>query len=100
MILDLLKSVFGLPYSQQTITFNPDFPIIEVPVRLVNGQHEFFTTFALDTGATYTVIEEGIALFLNLSADKSTPIEITTASGSQTAQLVTVPKLYIAGLEI
>jgi len=93
MLINFWRQLF----SSHTISFDPTSPVIEIPVRLQNGKHELFTSFVLDTGATYTVIDDGLVKFLELKPSKKS-IELTTASGTEQAGLVTIPKISVAGL--
>ena len=83
--------------SHFTFPFDPSSNIIQVPVLLQNQEQELFTNFALDTGATYTVVDESVAHFLDLKAENN-PSEILTAGGNQEAFFTTIPKLSIGSL--
>lgn len=83
--------------SPHTIPFDPSLSIIEIPVRLQNNDHELFTSFALDTGATYTVLDDSIAEYLDLHINPKKQVQLTTASGNEIATLVNIPNLSVAG---
>lgn len=98
-LIDMFKQLATFLFGKShTISFDPDSPIIEIPVSLKNGEHQLFTSFALDTGASYTVIDDGLVSFLDLEPS-SQGIEISTASGTETAGLVDIPLLTVAGLK-
>lgn len=72
--------------------------LIEVPVRLENGSREIFTSFALDTGATFTVVEPSLIRFLEIEPRVDEHIEVVTASGTEQTIVTTIPRLNCLGL--
>ncbi len=74
---------------------NSHDPIITLPVLLTHSDYQLHTTFALDTGASYTVISPFIATHLKLKLNRST--QITTATGIETAALTKIPVLSVLG---
>lgn len=92
-----LKTLFNLP---TTIPFDPNEPLIELPVRLQHLDQELFTNFVLDTGATYTVIDSSLANYLKLIPLESKQVEINTASGVETAALAYLDSISIRDLVV
>jgi predicted aspartyl protease len=76
-----------------TISFDPRQGLIIIPVELFGPSGSFVLRFALDTGASYTVVSVGMlqSIGYDPSAAK-TRIPITTGSGQESA-----PKVVIVG---
>ena len=75
-----------------TISFNPRQGLIIIPVELFGPSGSFVLRFALDTGASYTVVSVGMlrSIGYDPSAAK-TKIPITTGSGQESAPLPNSP---------
>ena len=78
---------------------NPDAPVITLYARLSNSQTRRIM-MALDTGATYVMIPWDIAEALGYKpAYSKQKIDITTASGTEKAPLITVSCVSVLGKE-
>jgi len=78
---------------------NQDAPVITLYARLSNSQTRRIM-MALDTGATYVMIPWDIAEALGYKpAYSKQKIDITTASGTEKAPLITVSGVSVLGKE-
>ena len=69
--------------------------LITIPVILF-GTRKTIITMALDTGATYTMIPWKVAQALGFQPERTGPkINITTASSTEQAPLVTISRLLV-----
>lgn len=69
--------------------------LIIVPV-LLSGTRKTTITMAIDTGATYTLIPWKVAQALGFGPERVTEkINITTASSTEQAPVVTIPRLSV-----
>lgn len=80
--------------------FDPDAPVITLYVSLSNSRTRRILT-ALDTGATYVLIPWDIADALGYEpAYSKQKVDITTASGTEKAPLITVKRVSVLGKEV
>ena len=77
-----------------TISFNPRQGLIIIPVELFGPSGSFVLRFALDTGASYTVVSVGMlrSIGYDPSATK-TKIPITTGSGQESAPKIVLDRI-------
>ena len=74
--------------------------LITVPV-LVEGVRSTTIVMAIDTGATYTMIPWKIAQSIGVEPETTKRrILITTASSTEEAPLVTLPRIFVLGKEL
>ena len=83
------RELLGIPTY---FHLDPDALTVNVPVILEHDQTQIYTNFALDTGSSFVVIRPSLltALGLTVTGKKT---EVTTASGIETATLITLPKI-------
>ena len=77
-----------------SISFNPRQGLIIIPVEIFGVSGSSVLRFALDTGASYTVISVGMlqAIGYDTSAAK-TRIPITTGSGQESAPKMVIDRI-------
>ena len=84
-----------------TERFDPSWPYVPVRVRLSGPLAETTRVFALDTGATWTVVRPGLLRFLGYDvAEGRDRINIVTASGATTVQRIEVTSVDALGKRI
>ena len=80
--------------------FDPDAPVITLYARLSNSRTRRILT-ALDTGSTYVLIPWDIAEALGYKpAYSKRKVDITTASGTEKAPLISVKRVSVLGKEL
>jgi len=80
--------------------FDPDAPVITLYARLSNSRTRRIL-MALDTGSTYVLIPWDIAEALGYEpAYSKRKVDITTASGTEKAPLITVKRVSVLGKEV
>lgn len=80
--------------------FDPDAPVITLYARLSNSRTRRILT-ALDTGSTYVLIPWDIAEALGYKpAYSKRKVDITTASGTEKAPLISVKRVSVLGKEM
>lgn len=79
-------------------SFTYEHGLIIVPVRLTGKQKIYTAHLALDTGATRTMINNHIAVYLGYDpATSKERIQITTASGVEFSSMIQVQMLEALG---
>jgi len=80
--------------------FDPDASVITLYARLSNSRTRRIL-MALDTGSTYVLIPWDIAEALGYEpAYSKRKVDITTASGTEKAPLITVKRVSVLGKEV
>jgi clan AA aspartic protease (TIGR02281 family) len=82
--------------SKAVVNYNKQNAMIVIPVTINNKLEK---PFAVDTGATYTIISQEIANALNLTPNPSIPpITLQTANGAVQAPMVNLDSVTVGGL--
>jgi len=77
-----------------TISFNPRQGLIIIPVELFGPSGSFVLRFALDTGASYTVVSVGMLQSIGYAPSAAkTRIPITRGSGQESAPKVVIDRI-------
>ena len=80
--------------------FDPHLPVIALYAK-IEGKIAVKLKLALDTGSTYIMIPREIAEVLGLEPELSKErIDIVTASGIETAPLVTIKSITVLSIEV
>lgn len=80
------------------LRFDPERGLIIVPVRIFGSEREMIVRFALDTGATGSLINTDLAVSCGYDpAASSERIQITTGSGIVYAARITVDEIHALG---
>lgn len=81
-----------------TIKFDPTDSLIVIPTRLYGDKGKTIARLALDTGATFSLINWDIAILLGYDpAVSQERIRITTGSGVEFTSKIQVKKVEIVG---
>jgi len=81
-----------------TIKFDPTDSLIVIPTRLYGDKGKTIARLALDTGATFSLINWDIAILLGYDpAVSQERIRITTGSGVEFTSKIHVKKIEIVG---
>ena len=79
-------------------TFNPSRGLIVIPTRLFGQQSDSIVRLALDTGATHSMINWDIAVFLGYDpASSDQRIQVTTGSGVEYAPRILIKQMEALG---
>jgi len=82
-----------------TYRFNGSGPFVGVRVRIAGPTGAFTYAFALDTGATWTVVRPGILSYLGYDVDSTgTSHAIVTAMGATNAPRLPVQQIDALGI--